>query len=123
MNADRSSISSSRHTRRPQNRARAARLTPAEALLLVLVILAIVLAAVLALRDPVRPQATHNVTIRVESSDTLWQIADRHTAPGCDIPATVELIKRVNGLSSSALAAGQTLVVPSTEEGADLARR
>jgi LysM repeat protein len=53
--------------------------------------------------------ATRYVT--VEPGETLWQIA-RRVAPGDDPRDTVDRLRQLNGLDTSAVQAGQRLVVP-----------
>ena len=50
-------------------------------------------------------------TVVVHQGETLWQIAQR-VAPAKDPRATVHAIEELNGLSSAAVQAGQTLQVP-----------
>ncbi|EXX89821.1 LexA family transcriptional regulator [Paenibacillus darwinianus] len=51
-------------------------------------------------------------TIIVSSGDTLWEIARSVQPEGDDVRKTVYMIKKRNGLSGSALQAGQSLIVP-----------
>jgi LysM repeat protein len=77
----------------------------------VLVLLAALTTAVLApasrAADPSPPAAT----AVVQPGDSLWSIAERH-APGHDPIATVEEIRRLNGLDGYTVHAGQRLAVP-----------
>jgi LysM repeat protein len=57
-----------------------------------------------------RPQQT--ALHVVQSGDTLWSLASRHTPAGGDVWATVEVIKDLNDLEGSGLFAGDQLVVP-----------
>jgi LysM repeat protein len=50
-------------------------------------------------------------TAVVQPGDTLWSIAER-AAPDGDPFATIEEIRRLNGLADYTVHAGQTLVVP-----------
>lgn len=51
-------------------------------------------------------------TIRVAPGDTLWKIAEQHEVPGTTTSDVIEWIKEYNGLSSSALVPGQSIVTP-----------
>jgi LysM repeat protein len=50
-------------------------------------------------------------TAVVQPGDTLWSIAER-TVPGGDPFATIEEIRRLNGLADYTVHAGQTLTLP-----------
>jgi LysM repeat protein len=50
--------------------------------------------------------------IIVLEGDSLWTIADNHAPKGQDVRAYIQKLKQVNHLSSSALQAGQVLVLP-----------
>jgi LysM repeat protein len=52
------------------------------------------------------------VTHRVLSGDTLWDIANEHTAPGDDVRKTVRAIKQINELDGGMIHPGQHLFVP-----------
>lgn len=51
-------------------------------------------------------------TVTVRSGDSLWSLAERKTAPGGDVQATVDQIVGANHLSGANLAVGQKLRVP-----------
>ncbi|TLM98353.1 MAG: LysM peptidoglycan-binding domain-containing protein, partial [Actinobacteria bacterium] len=67
------------------------------------------------------PDATS--TVRVDSGDTLWMIAESHPAPGLTTAENVELIISLNGLRGSALAAGAHLKVAADAPKRALAMR
>ncbi|MDQ2623876.1 MAG: LysM peptidoglycan-binding domain-containing protein [Actinomycetota bacterium] len=48
----------------------------------------------------------------VSSGETLWSIASSLAAPGVDVRDAVEDLMSLNELESSAIAAGQQLIVP-----------
>lgn len=48
----------------------------------------------------------------VKSGDTLWEIAASHKPKGQDTRIYIAAIKRLNGLSSGSIQAGDTLVLP-----------
>jgi nucleoid-associated protein YgaU len=49
----------------------------------------------------------------VMQGDTLWGIAASITDPGEDVRSTIAELKRINGLPTSSLDAGQVLLIPS----------
>ncbi|HLS49694.1 MAG TPA: LysM peptidoglycan-binding domain-containing protein [Actinomycetaceae bacterium] len=51
-------------------------------------------------------------TVAVAPGDTLWGIASGVATPGRDVREVVYDIQQLNGLGSSEIAAGQTLLVP-----------
>lgn len=53
----------------------------------------------------------------VARGDTLWSIARRLNVPGASLPEKVSAIRARNGLRTSALKPGQTLVVPIGGQG------
>ena len=52
-------------------------------------------------------------TVTVKSGDTLWTIAQEYNKSG-DIRKLIVKIKKVNGLESSIIYAGDQLVIPKT---------
>ncbi|PYI55985.1 LexA family transcriptional regulator [Paenibacillus flagellatus] len=48
----------------------------------------------------------------VKPGDTLWTISERYAPEGEDIRRYIADLKKANGLSTSALTAGQVLVLP-----------
>ncbi|MDF2814814.1 MAG: hypothetical protein K0Q81_1014 [Paenibacillus sp.] len=56
------------------------------------------------------PSSKHNIIVL--EGDTLWSIAELHAPKGQDIRAYIQKLKRTNQLSSSALQAGDVLVLP-----------
>ena len=80
-------------------------------LLLAVTALALLLPPAAAGGDP--SPATRDVAVRVtvDPGQTLWQMA-LSVAPEADPRATIARIKEMNGLSSSAIDAGQVLLVP-----------
>lgn len=59
-----------------------------------------------------REQVVVREQIVVLPGDTLWAIAEPRTGKGEDIRVYIEKLKKVNGLTSSALQAGQVLQLP-----------
>jgi nucleoid-associated protein YgaU len=49
---------------------------------------------------------------RVQRGDTLWDIAAEVTDPGDDIRATVDAVRRRNGIEGSVIHPGQVLLIP-----------
>lgn len=99
-------------TYRGRSRAAArSRLTPAEAAIIATLALAIAFAVMAGLSDrPTSPIMTD--TIRVAPSETLWHLAAEHPIPGLSTGETVEAIKALNDLDSSALPVGEVVLVP-----------
>jgi predicted Zn-dependent protease len=78
----------------------------------VAVCLAVVGLAVLAnLSSPASTVPQRTAVVRVEPGESLLQLAER-VAPGSDPSAVVDRIMALNGLTGSALRAGQPLTVP-----------
>jgi LysM repeat protein len=70
-----------------------------------------VTARVDSLREPVEPvPASAPAEVVVVPGDTLWSIAER-VAPGRDPRAVVDQLRRINGLPSGEVAAGQRLLL------------
>ena len=55
---------------------------------------------------------TAPVTYRVEHGDTLWAIATEHYPPSEDPRATIENIRRENGLEGYGISPGMRLELP-----------
>lgn len=107
-------------TQRAHTKTRAVtqRVTPAEAILLALVLCALVYAAVTGDYSGTAPTDLSTKTIRVRQADTLWGVAASHPVDGLDTAQTVSLIQEINDMSDSALAAGQILLVPADTRAA-----
>ena len=52
------------------------------------------------------------IEIVVDAGDTLWGIASDHAVDGLSTQDTVDVVRAWNGLTSSSLTPGTTLVVP-----------
>jgi LysM repeat protein len=50
--------------------------------------------------------------IIVNSGDTLWDIASMHVSKGQNVRSYIENIKKLNGLTSSSVNAGDVLILP-----------
>lgn len=61
---------------------------------------------------PVASAEAPTTTHVVRSGDTLWEIAADHLPAGDDVRVLIEDIKRINGLSTSVIVPGQTLLIP-----------
>ncbi|WP_164821475.1 LysM peptidoglycan-binding domain-containing protein [Paenibacillus koleovorans] len=55
---------------------------------------------------------TEKQRIIVVPGDTLWTIAEQHLASGQDVREYITKLKKLNAMKSSALKAGQVLVLP-----------
>ncbi len=86
-------------------------LSAIEILLLVLLATALSFAVHRAVSPRAHAYSTTS-TIRVQHSQTLWQIASENRAPGATTAETVELIKDLNDMTDSSLRVGQTVAVP-----------
>jgi len=62
--------------------------------------------------ESVRPATAAESTMTVDSGDTLWSIAQDVKPDGMKTGAAVHLIMKRNGLTSSSLASGQSLILP-----------
>lgn len=63
--------------------------------------------------DTTSPRPTMQ-TITVAAGQTLWAIAE-NVAPNEDPRATIYAIQKINGLTTSAVVAGQQIIVPVTQ--------
>ena len=54
------------------------------------------------------------IEYRVDTGDTLWEVAARVTEPGQDVRATIYEIRSLNGLDGSLIRPGQVLIVPAS---------
>jgi Tfp pilus assembly protein FimV len=61
--------------------------------------------------DASTPEAAPR-TYQVQAGDTLWDLAEEVAASDVDVRVVVAAIKRINDLETSALATGQTLLIP-----------
>lgn len=75
------------------------------------------LVVILSLATDVNPPARFTWSaVSVDPSGTLWEIAAEHPVEGLSTAQTVDLIRDENGLASSTLHTGQTLVVPANAD-------
>lgn len=58
--------------------------------------------------NEVHPTGVH----LIQSGETLWTIASRHTPEGGDVRTTVSSIKSLNRMQGSTIQAGARLIVP-----------
>lgn len=83
----------------------------------ILVVSAAVIVSVAALFSaPGRPAPVSWTAVSVAESGTLWGLAAEHPVSGLSTAETIDLIVEENGLTSSVLHAGQTVVVPSVSD-------
>ena len=57
-------------------------------------------------------EITDTYDYRVQSGDTLWEIAAEHGPQGVDRRRVVAAIQRINDLTASTLQAGQVIEIP-----------
>ena len=84
-----------------------------------IVISTVVVTLVLLLASSVQatPELLETEDYKVRSGDTLWAIANEHTAEGFDVRNTVEAIRRLNDLDSSLIRPGDVLEIPLARSG------
>lgn len=88
-------------------------LTRLEGIILFACLASVVLAFAAGSRSATAP-SVQTVSVRVDATQTLWDLASAHPIEGLTTAQTVEHIKAINGLSTSQLLAGQTLDVPAS---------
>lgn len=100
------------------------RLSRAEMLIATCAVVATLCVALLPAINSAAPSVTHTVAVRVAPNDTLWDLAKAHPLEGSTTAETVSIIRQLNGLEGSVIAAGEVLKVPADASGmAALARR
>ncbi|WP_102337458.1 LysM peptidoglycan-binding domain-containing protein [Collinsella provencensis] len=57
-------------------------------------------------------EETAQMEVKIQPGESLWNLAETHPINGLNTSETVEVIKNWNGLSSSMLHPGESLVVP-----------
>ena len=77
----------------------------------ILIILSVLLSTILFATSAYGYEGQQYETITVQSGDTLWSIAEKYCRSG-DIRKYIYEIKKANHLSSSAIFAGDELLVP-----------
>jgi type II secretory pathway component PulK len=85
-------------------------MSPAEYLLVALMLSAVIIAAMLSSRPVELDVTTQRVLVR--QGESLWTLAERYPAQGLSTRETVELLSEVNDLKSSTIVAGTSLDVP-----------
>jgi cell division protein YceG involved in septum cleavage len=60
----------------------------------------------------VMPSANDELVISIDSGDTLWAVAKTYKKDSLDTRQAVHYILKRNGLSTSEVKAGQTLIIP-----------
>lgn len=63
--------------------------------------------------DEVTPATGNELVISVDSGDTLWEVARAHKKDSMDTRQAVHAIQQRNGLTTSEVTVGQTLIIPS----------
>ncbi len=84
--------------------------------LLLIALTAILASHELSLRKTMasRLDSAPSASVRVLDGESLWDIAEDHRVDGVSTKDVVSWIKAKNGLSSSSLSAGQSLLVPAS---------
>lgn len=109
---------------RIRDRRSTGRLSRAEILIATCAVLVTLCVAVLSAITTASPTVTHTLAIRVAPNDTLWDLAKAHPIEGSTTAQTVSIIRQINGLHGSVIAAGEVLKVPAdASEMTALARR
>jgi LysM repeat protein len=62
--------------------------------------------------EGVAPRTAEELVVSVDSGDTLWQLAATYKSDSVDTREAVHVLMKRNGLSSSTLEMGQTLIIP-----------
>jgi len=60
----------------------------------------------------IKPATSHELIISVDSGDTLWELARTYKKNSMDTRQAIHLILDRNGLTSSDLKSGQSLIIP-----------
>ncbi len=100
------------------------RLSRAEMLIATCAVIATLCVALLPAINASTPAVIQTVAVRVAPNDTLWDLAKAHPLEGSTTAQTVSIIRQINGLEGSVIAAGEVLKVPADAAGMTaLARR
>jgi len=67
--------------------------------------------------DGKAPMFKYYKSVLIDSGDTLWSIAAENKTSGMDTEDVVEEIKKMNGLRSDSITAGNYLIVPYYSHG------
>lgn len=92
---------------------RSQRLSPAEWAIGFAALGLILAGAFMSMGSPATHVSSSAITVR--SGDTIWSLAKQHPVEGLSTAQTVEVIRDLNGLDSSTIAAGSSLMVPADE--------
>ncbi|MCE5202973.1 MAG: LysM peptidoglycan-binding domain-containing protein [Coriobacteriales bacterium] len=87
-------------------------LSTVEMVSVALVVVALLIVGAVQVSQRSVPVVADTVTVLVEPADTLWGLARSHPVQGLSTAGTVDLIKQMNGLDTSAIIAGQALELP-----------
>ncbi|WP_245987625.1 cell division suppressor protein YneA [Cohnella lupini] len=63
--------------------------------------------------NEIAPVKAEEIVISVDSGETLWELARTYKSDKMDTREAVHLISKRNGLSSSAVKSGQSIIIPS----------
>ena len=68
-------------------------------------------------KDSEEPENIYYTSVRIQSGDTLWEIAEETMPDDCvSVQAYVETLKKMNNLDTDDLQAGQYLIIAYTAE-------
>lgn len=109
------------NTHTPHTSRDTGRLSTTEAACAILAVALLAAACTFPLHSKVPDTAT--ATVLIQPGDTLWSVASDHPVPGVDTARLVARIQTMNGLESSRLVAGDTIVVPVETSRDDYAMR
>lgn len=104
-------LSAPTRAQRRELRSRSRAVAWAEIVALVLIAIALVVATVATSRHSVATVRSERV--RIESGQTLWNLASLHPVAGQTTEQTAELIASINHIKSGRVVAGTTLRIPS----------
>ncbi len=87
-------------------------------------VLLVIALIVIAATSKAPATAVHTTrTVHVSAGDTLWDIAKRNPVPKLNTARTVSAIIELNGLRTSAIVVGQSLMLPVNPDATAIALR
>ena len=107
--------------RRHAVRSRAERIRVAAEVAALVIITAALIAGPIVTRS--HAQSFETASVLTSTGDTLWTIANRYPVPGLSTAESVEVISRLNGIESSSLSVGASILVPRESENLAVAMK